>query len=367
MEFCRLCLDGCPRHAIDMTDAGIRFDSSRCTGCALCLSDCPTEVFTHDGFTPVDFITLAKGKKELSLCCQSGDPDQIEQGSLSIPCHGLLDDRLLVGLYTMGVKRLNLYGLDRCSDCLSKAGARRLAQTLEKAPATLKAHFPSLHGVAETGDIFTVTSDENGTVPKAAETPMDRRRFLDGVVNAVAYTALSSLPVKLLPDQSANNGLVAPEQSECMIKHVPQSHRLARLSLQSGNISTGDTGDASAWFYEVRDHGACDACGVCSLSCPTGALRIEDMEQALRLNHQPSTCIGCGLCLSLCPQQSLQLFVVHDDAIISDDGVHTLFECEKIRCSSCGASATYPDSRTSLCRPCENEKAIRSQWTGEAG
>ncbi|NOR73519.1 MAG: 4Fe-4S dicluster domain-containing protein, partial [Mariprofundaceae bacterium] len=233
-DYCRRCLDGCPRNAIDITDIGIHFDASRCTECALCVRDCPTEVFSHDGFAPIDLITLAKGEKLLEFCCQASDPEQIKPGCLPLPCHGLLDDRLLVGLHSAGVEQLKLHGLDKCANCPSREGARRLAQTLERAPATLKARFPSLHGVSESGDIFAVTSDAAKIGRKA---PMGRRHFLEGTVNSVAYAALSALPVKLLKDQSSENAPVTSDRNECMVKHLPHSHRLARLNLQSGDIS----------------------------------------------------------------------------------------------------------------------------------
>jgi NAD-dependent dihydropyrimidine dehydrogenase PreA subunit len=326
--------------------------------------DCPTEVFSHDGFSPIDLITLAKGKKVLEFYCQASDSDQMKADCLPLPCHGLLDDRLLVGLHSVGVEQLNLHGLDRCSKCLSREGALRLAQTLERTPATLNVHFPSLHGVSQAGDIFAVSSDDNNSGRKA---PMDRRHFLEGTVNSVAYAALSALPVKLLQDQSSENSPVTTDRNECMVKHLPDSHRLACLNLQSGDISTADAGDTDPWFHEVRDRGRCDACGICSLSCPTGALLVKESEKLLSLSHQPATCIGCGLCISLCPQQALQLLVVRDDETVLGDATHTLFECEKLRCSSCGTSFTHLDSHTQLCRACENEEAIRSQWTGEAG
>lgn len=362
-DYCRRCLDGCPRNAIDITDVGIHFDTSRCTECALCVSDCPTEVFSHDGFAPIDLITQAEGKKVLELCCQAADPEQMKADVLPLPCHGLLDDRLLAGLHSVGVEQLRLHGLEHCSRCLSREGALRLARTLERAPATLKARFPSLHAVSETGDVSAVRSDDH----RGKKTPMDRRHFLGGTVNTVAYAALSALPVKLLQDQGRENRPVVSDRNECMVKHLPHSHRLARLNLQSGDLSIADIGDRYPWFYEIRDHGSCNACGICSLSCPAGALPINESEHLFSLNHQPAACIGCGLCVSLCPQQALQLLTVHDDAVILDGGTHTLFECERLRCSSCGAGFTHFDGHTGLCRPCENEKAIRSQWTGEAG
>ncbi|MES0371271.1 MAG: 4Fe-4S dicluster domain-containing protein [Mariprofundaceae bacterium] len=363
-EFCRLCLDGCPQNAIAFTDAGINFDPARCNECALCVCDCPTEVFSHDAFAPIDFIHSVKGKTELDICCQAADSNQREPDTVPIPCHGLLDDRLLVGLHSIGVERLNLHGLNRCDGCQSRVGGRRLTQTVESASATLKTHFPSLHSASKREVISSTILDENIAATKLSEEPMDRRKFLDdtlnGAVNVVAFAALTSLPEQLLQNQSVGNDLIASGQNECMVKQIPQSHQLALLSLQNSEISTAIT----AWFHEVREHGSCDACGICSLICPTGALLTDDSELSVQLNHRPSACIGCGLCSLLCPEQALQLQVVHDDATIMDAKTRTLFRCEKLKCRSCGSNFTHLGS-ADLCRSCESENAIRDQWIGE--
>ena len=44
---------------------------------------------------------------------------------------------------------------------------------------------------------------------------------------------------------------------------------------------------------------ACTGCGVCSTSCPVGALSMH--------GGVPITCLHCGLCAKFCPHQVLRL------------------------------------------------------------
>ncbi len=374
IKYCTSCFDGCPRNAIELTDSGeIHLKPETCCECALCVSDCPTETFTHRNFDPVELIasvtTLINENAELHLYCQAGKAEQADANDLHIPCHGLLDDRLLIGLRHAGVNRLNIHGLEMCGSCPAQEGARRLVQTFEKTPPTLRDHFPSLHDIS-TGEALSIaTSVKKVADTKKTQKPMDRRKFLDsaikGVVNAVTLTALNGLPTSVFQRQGNRNDSILPGASECSIKHLPQRHKLALLNLQNGDISIADTGDKNAWFYEVHGHSACDVCGICSLICPTGALAIEDGGKSIKLNHRSASCIGCDLCSDFCPQEALQLLVAHDDTNILNESSRLLFEYKKIGCETCGSSFVGDDDHTNLCRSCENEKAVREQWLGD--
>jgi len=358
-DFCRTCLDSCPQNAIELTGDGIRFDASRCNDCALCTRDCPTEVFSHDTFSPIDFVNLAEGKNELELHCQFADESEVKSGSLPIPCHGLLDERLLIGLSAVGVKSVHLHGLSKCEACPTRVGAKRLVQTLERPAPALTARLPSVLDDSGTSGAIAGTDDH----ARRTETPMDRRGFLNTSVNAVAYAALSALPGNLLHSQNKEAGKVVSDPNQCTVKHIPQSHHLTLFNLRSGQLSTEAPGDMPAWFHEVRAQGECDACGICALGCPTGALLIEDADQTLMLHFRSAACIGCGLCTASCPRQALQLIPARNETMILDDRKQALFEFERVICKSCGARFTSHGDHSDLCQSCENEREIHAQWT----
>jgi len=49
----------------------------------------------------------------------------------------------------------------------------------------------------------------------------------------------------------------------------------------------------------------CKGCGACVEVCPTGALKINEEEGMVTIDH--SKCILCGYCAPVCPQFALRM------------------------------------------------------------
>jgi len=368
-EFCHICCDICPQNAIDISGLTVRINTTKCDLCALCIADCPTEVFTHKDFSPLDFLAQARERQTLDLRCKFTDNIEPDMGDMRIPCHGLLDDRLLTGLHAMGVEHLHLRGINQCESCPSRVGSNRLSKTLEKTSPELQKHFPIIHSDCDDASNLSLTTIKRN--PRPAGTPMNRRSFLgriaDTSTQAVAFASVGSLPFNLAEKNTveAPEGSPALDHDEYRRKHIPQTHRLALFSLASDQLSANSNADALAWFHEIQSQGICDACGICALHCPTGSLLIENSGQALELKHQASACIGCGLCVSLCPTQALRLDAVDDDVLITEEKISTLFQCHQSICAACGQSFTYSGSDQKTCHSCENEKRIEQDVFGQ--
>jgi len=370
-EFCHVCRDTCPQNAIDISGLTIRIDTTQCDLCALCIADCPTEVFTHEDFSPLAFLEQAKGKQTLDLRCKLMDNRDANPGHMRIPCHGLLDDRLLTGLHAVGVEHLHLHGISQCEACPSRVGSSRLSKSMEKASPELQQHFPLIH----------TDCHEDADSPQAAtaqsaphtETPMNRRNFLgrmaDTSTQAVAFAAMNSLTFNLAQENTDETADRSPalNPNEYKTKHVPQRHHLALFGCSAIQAAASNSASACSWFHEIHPQGVCNACGICALHCPTGALLIEDSGEMLELQHQAAACIGCGLCVSLCPTQALRLDDVDHDIHITEATVTTLFQCRQSTCTACGQPFSYSGNSQSTCQSCENEKRIGKDIFGQNG
>lgn len=58
--------------------------------------------------------------------------------------------------------------------------------------------------------------------------------------------------------------------------------------------------------YEIHslefDREKCTGCVICTLACPTKAIRVKDDHARI---HKPSLCIDCGECMRVCPENAI--------------------------------------------------------------
>jgi len=203
-EFCHICCDTCPQNAIDIHDLSIRIDAAKCDLCALCIADCPTEAFTHEDFSPLDFLTQVSGNKTLDLRCKFMDNRESERGHVRIPCHGLLDERLLTGLHAVAVEHVYLHGVSQCEACPSRVGNNRLSETLERASPELQKRFPFIHTNCDNVSDSPLTEIKRNL--HDAETPMraiaelvERDEFRRMITYGVRGTAMTPKQYTLDP------------------------------------------------------------------------------------------------------------------------------------------------------------------------
>lgn len=77
---------------------------------------------------------------------------------------------------------------------------------------------------------------------------------------------------------------------------------LGGIIYEPGNFKINRTGDWRTLRPEV-DREKCNACGICWLYCPDGAIKAEDGKFEIDYYY----CKGCGLCAKMCPRKCISM------------------------------------------------------------
>jgi len=155
---CNACADVCTPHALELSEDAVKLDADICTGCGACLPSCPAGAFRLSSFSPRRFVQALEGKAEVHVHCAASTGTG---GGVVIPCHLVLDARLIAAAFAAGTKAFHIHGLAECERCDKgnaiahvTDGQARLERWFgtERAPRLVKELSRSERGEAERGD-----------------------------------------------------------------------------------------------------------------------------------------------------------------------------------------------------------------------
>lgn len=354
IEFCEVCVQACPRDAVSVSVDEVAITPEQCNNCGLCVADCPTGVFSHDYYSPMKLMSWARGKPAIELFCQFAGAETLGGCQARIPCHGVLDGRVLAALLAAGVEEVAVHGLEQCDGCPTGIGGARLRALMDELPAAPRIVI---------ADGETPTSEADAASPDAtalyAEPELDRRGFLAELGRRVTRAAADSTLVHLIEEEQEG----APAGGDALaVKHVPAYHRAALTALFARRIAAADVAGGKGWFHDIQADEKCTGCQTCAVRCPTGALAWQDTGDRVELTYRTAACIGCGLCVSVCPYDALTLTPQADDTALLEDRITTLFASRQLTCSVCGDRFLPHDGDNRYCWVCKNERELDDEW-----
>jgi ferredoxin len=343
---CTNCQDVCPSDALSLSPDAVDLDQTKCTGCNSCLPSCPAGALRSIGFIPERFIAAMTGQERVDLHCRSSSG---AGGGIVIPCHSVLDARLVSAARAEGVTTLALHGLSNCEQCRygdARATVERLSQTVSK----------WLGDAAPTLDLSPVAVDQKTTRDYQDQPHLSRRTFLRfGGAQAIAQTAEWIVP-----------GL-GPEEEDAEALPFYQSSVYPQRAVQYQEVLAQRT-DLVPWAdglplpWQLRSVDAnCSGCLACGERCPTGALIASDSGQARELSFDPALCTDCSLCERICPEEAMVLRT----AVSLDEvnaGRSQLFLLQQRPCSSCGTPFVPTGPEIESCVVCSNEQELDEEW-----
>lgn len=309
---CRACIDACPRSALAVTEESLTVDAGACDGCELCAAACPTGVIAPANNTQSAFVF----DRRAFIACDGAQTD----GLSTIPCLNALSHESLFRLHTRGVRELVSCDAD-CANCRRQSN-RSFDVIVEQVNRVLESRALTTITVSilPAQQWAAAYSERDGSRRHSRS----RRAFLSAACG-LRNTNLTATP------NPTDGGLIPTPVLASMPHHA----------------------NAIAPNVPIIDARACDGCDACAKLCPTGAIRLQSVDQVMWYQVQAERCNGCRICQDVCARDAITL---RSFASAQTQSLALV----TARCRRCGVDFHVPSSNTSnLCPTCSKSNHPR--------
>lgn len=342
---CTTCQDRCESEALILSSDAVDLDSERCTGCGGCVPGCPAGVMHLSGFSPLRFLESLKGTEQVHIhCSESTDGG----GGVVIPCHKLLDARLLAGAKAEGTQICVLHGLSHCAGCAKGDASVPLDAVEEALRSWFSTQAPEIRRI--------VQGEETGSGERLHEDQphMNRRNFLR-LMNAQVTTNMVEWMMPVADEEEVSPPPFYQGNGEVQRPVVYQQ----LLAVRIGQLPW-EQGVPLPW-QSRRLNVSCSACMVCGHRCPTGALQSVEIGAEKEITFETALCTNCQLCVRLCPEDAVQPAEIHDADLVASPRILLMHRTLQ-QCANCGHTFDVQDTREGLCPVCSNEQDLDEEW-----
>ena len=319
---CQRCVDACIAHAIRVKNNEVTIDNGACVACGACVAVCPTEAMV--ALEPVDdelaqavaaATTALDGKMAVIACARvathgDGDPEKFAK----VPCLGRVEELMLVELAARSVGDIVLVD-GGCETCKYRAVDSAIDATVGQARVLLEAQgasarvkrmseFPSEARMADEREQF-----------RAA-----RRSFLSntsGMAKDAAMIAAEQTIKQKMGGQEKKTATIREKLGVSKGGKLPAFRADRNMRLLDAMYELGESVveeiDTRVFGRIDVDAQACTGCGMCTMFCPTGAVRASEeehpkAEEGFRyLEFSTADCVQCGLCVDACMSHAITL------------------------------------------------------------
>jgi len=355
---CDTCVKTCPKEAITLTPTPL-IKENICTGCSLCIAECPTLAFDHVRHPYNTIEQKIKNYPNTSITC---DLMTKEEG-IKIPCYLLLDEILLIN-YAKDKKEIT-FNINQCSSC-------------EKGSLDLvKEHFQLLQNNLTNIHPIRIKLDDK----PLKDNVKSNEEVIDGLSRRDFFSMFSLKKIRegFAPKKSSSsndkNDKQETEESRSKQFHTNSSKlslknkMLSKKKLLFNNLtelkftSKNQNKDQflTKYIKEIDLIAECDGCEVCTKVCPTNALyweRDNFHQEKSNLMFDYALCINCEKCL-VCPSKALALNKEDNLDFAKKNETKQLTTMYVQQCITCKEEFKAREPETE-CRFCK-EEAIKEQ------
>lgn len=347
MMLCSACQQACPSEALTLSVDAVDLDKAKCTGCNSCTRHCAAGALHSSGFIPERFLSTLSAEQAVHVHCRNSHD---KGGGVVIPCHQVLDERLLSAARADGVSEIFLHGLERCASCDMGDARAHIESLKQQLTLWLGEQAIQLHRAQPRSAVAGAREYQD-------QATLDRRSFLRfGGAKAVQSVAQWVVPGLSLEEEEEQQDAQPFYQADEFIQRP--SLYLAALLERVQQVPWAQSAELPWPGRSVSE--ACTVCLSCAERCPTGALSRQQNNQLRSLSYDAALCTNCQLCENICP---VQAFIVNPLESINEvlSGRSLLNQVAQTVCAQCATAFTAAAHQT-LCPICINEQNIDDEW-----
>lgn len=316
---CTKCFDACPTHAVKAVNNVLSLDANACVSCGACTAVCPTEALVPLQPPDEDLVKAAAGAVKnaggmaVFACARiaskhKGDPRCFAE----VPCLARMEEGILLGLIAGGVQSVVLVD-GTCTTCKFHANDAGINTTVASVNNLASAQGSDVR--------ITRASEFPEAVLLANKQDLlgkSRRDFFTSARTQAATAAGKTVETIVLKNFSADGPSLIERLKVSDSGTLPQfsSPRHMRVldAMDSMGASKVDEIDTRLFGSVSIDESACNSCGMCTVFCPTGALKKSDIEpetgQGIFYEFSAADCVQCNLCVDACLKSCLTVNTV---------------------------------------------------------
>lgn len=342
---CTRCRDACPESAIrtDGERGTVRVSLSHCTGCGVCVAECPTDAFELASPVLEALERPATEEGVRRLAC----------GEAELPCIGSVSAEDLVAMAARGETVELVDGACRARDpghARAAARAEEAARLVEALGLPGRVRFRPDPALAPPDPTPRPLEEEPEAQRQAPASP-GRRQLLRMLVPRLDDEPAKSLEAPLRLDRSR-------------MQQVPARRRRLLASLPSGveaRVDCLDEGAVTITSSKRLVTERCTACSICFSVCPTGALSAPRSLKEIRFDA--SRCTKCRLCHDVCATDAMTLAERTSLEEFVERAPRSLGRLPVTSCGECGARFVRADPAQGRCPRCaEMEDEAKDLW-----
>lgn len=344
---CSHCVSNCPADAIFIYQDKIYLNKELCNGCALCLSDCPTQVFSSeqwDETSIVEDVQAEEWKITEFFCAKHTTPykqhKSKDRDAVRLPA--CLSSISKGTWYELGLKTEIELHLEECEQC-------PMAETLPRLEYNLATAAEWIAASGQSAQLRYIKHSTKGKTKKsmfAIETGLkvtSRRDLFLSILGKgreiIGYeNERSNAPSEETGSEQGNYDRCLPDWHKRLAKIFPPNQV---------NVAS------PAYWPTIKINTTCVNCGMCSRFCPSGTLQIDIKNEMCTHYYTSGLCLDCRLCQLFCPQEAISR---DREKVENPFELLSIYTVSVDKCKRC-ENLTSNKSRC-YCYWCEEESAI---------